>query len=147
MTCEKCGGSLDSSGKCIICGYDRETSNQEFAIEHEKELKKRSTRLIVFTAYQIITCLILILISIYGLSAKQHTLQILFLSFSVTRIVLCAFVFFYKKWAFYTLVCEYVIYLILDAVVYQSLIMMIIDIFVNVTFYFWIVSKDWYKFR
>lgn len=152
MTCEKCGGGVRSSGKCIICGYDREASNAEFKAIKEKQLQMRSIRLILFTIYQIFMCLILILISALGFSMELSTagkvLFSLFLFFAVSRIIVSVFMLFYKKWAFYVMIGELVAFEIFQIIINPFAILTIIfDCIVNIALLYFIVSKDWHKFK
>lgn len=150
MTCDKCGGKVNSSGKCIICGYSRDVSNEEYEVVLEKRQKKRGFWLNLFTVIQLFECSLFIIYILMLIPIIKDTAEIVAaiftLVFLLSRIVICMFVYYYKKWAYYVLIGELVAFSI-PQLIFSPFYLFLIDFFINIAFLYLIFSKDWSKFK
>lgn len=151
MTCEKCGGLINSAGKCVICGYDREATDAKFAVIREKREKKRSIRMKFFTGSVVFGCLIMLLSGILMNDPGLIVLRYFLLIDGSFRLMLAIFIYLYRKWAFCVYMAESVLWIFVEFLISPinifSFMALGLHCFFNIVFCYWFVSKDWHKFK
>ena len=156
MYCNKCGGKMNSIGKCSACGHD---NSVEIYTPPKKDnpLAEISIRLALFMCILIITHIGMILFQLNnlfnGYVIRGYEIFVYLQIFvSTCLIVICVFILRLKKWAFKVYIILITVVLIINMITFPEayftyIAVTVISLILNALFLYFIFKKDWKKFR
>ena len=148
MLCEKCGGKIDSSKKCKLCGHDN--SQVDYKTNPDVYMKPaivRATRVTVYMWIVIVLDTLNMIGLINGLSKaylvpNNRIILVICIVIGVLEIISCFFILKLKKWAVIT-------FLVLSAI--GGILLFIrgnwSTLIIRVALLYLVLSKNWDDFE
>ena len=146
MFCDKCGGNVNSNGKCSLCGYDNFSyTSEKYAVQPDSI---RSVRLTIFMCIVVVLDLIIAvgslmtLFSNHRISTSSTVILVLTIILCVIEVIVAFFIFRLRAWARNT----YIVLSVIAGIMKLIRLDFFYIIFRALLLYF-IFKKDWDNFE